>query len=145
VARGELLLEEWPELHDDERMRYVRQIAAAGHRADQLVAEILTLAQLDAGALVARPIPTDLAHAVREAAAAPDPDPPVTVLAPDQAVALADPAHLQLILGNLLGNALKYGAPPVTATLLNRPQHVEIQITDHGEGVPRAFVPHLFE
>jgi len=145
VARGELLLEEWPELHDDERMRYVRQIAAAGHRADQLVAEILTLAQLDAGALVARPIPIDLAHAVREAAAAPDPDPPVTVLAPDQAVALADPAHLQLILGNLLGNALKYGAPPVTATLLNRPQHVEIQITDHGEGVPRAFVPHLFE
>jgi PAS domain S-box-containing protein len=145
VARGELLLEEWPELPDDERMRYVRQMAAAGHRADQLVAEILTLAQLDAGALVARPVPIDLAHAVREAAAAHEHDPPVTVLAPDQSVAFADPAHLQLILGNLLGNALKYGAPPVTVTLLNRPEHIEIQITDHGEGVPGAFVPYLFE
>src|SRR5690349_5446872 len=151
VARGDLLLEEWHELLDDDRQGYVRQMTTAGRRADHLVDEILTLAQLDAGAIVARPIRIDLSQAVREAVAALDQpvvaalDQPVTVLAPDQTAAFADPMHLQLILGNLLGNAVKYGAPPVTVTLLNRPGHVAIQISDHGEGVPDTFVPHLFE
>jgi len=147
VTGGELLLEEWPYLPDDNRIRYVRQITAAGHRADQLVTEILALAQLDAGALIARPVRVDLPHAVHEAASAyrSNVEEPITVLAPDQAIALADPTHLQLILGNLLGNARKYGAPPITVTLTGHPDHVDIHISDHGEGVPTAFVPHLFE
>lgn len=145
VTRGELLLEEWAELSDPERMRFVRQMTAAGHRADHLVGEILTLAQLDAGAIIARPRRVDLSHAVLEAVAAQGPEQSITVLAPDRADAYADPAHLQLILANLIGNALKYGAPPVTITLVNRAAHAEIQIADNGEGVPAAFVPHLFE
>ncbi|WP_433306186.1 ATP-binding protein [Actinoplanes sp. CA-030573] len=147
VARGELLLESWPELDDDERTRYVRQMTNAGHRAEQLVEEILTLAQLDAGAMVARPVRLDLTHAVREAIAAlgAAPDQPITVLAPDQVIAVGDPAHLRLVLGNLLSNALKYGSPPVTVTLTHRQDKVDIKITDNGEGVPPSFVPHLFE
>jgi signal transduction histidine kinase len=30
-------------------------------------------------------------------------------------------------------------------TVSNRRQHVEIRISDHGEGVPPSFVPHLFD
>ncbi|GIM89872.1 sensor histidine kinase [Paractinoplanes toevensis] len=147
IGRGELLIEEWADLSDDDRIRYVRQMTAAGHRADQLVDEILTLAQLDAGALIARPKPVDLSHLVAEAATAhaAGSAQPIKVLAPDQAIALADPAHLQLILANLLGNALKYGAPPVTVTATHHRGHVEIRVTDNGEGVPPAFVAHLFE
>ncbi|WP_030437558.1 sensor histidine kinase [Actinoplanes subtropicus] len=147
VARGDLLLEEWPELPETERIRYVRQMTAAGHRADHLVGEILMLAQLDAGAIVARPRRVDVPHAVLEAVAGhgPSPDHPIGVLAPDRTIAFADPAHLRLILGNLLGNALKYGAPPVTVSVVNRPAHVEIHVADSGEGVPDEFVPHLFE
>ena len=147
ITGGELLLEEWPDLPEDSRIRYLRQMTAAGHRADQLVTEILTLAQLDAGALIGRPVRVDLPHAVLDAVTAhrAGTEPPITVLAPDQAIALADPTHLQLILGNLLGNALKYGAEPITVTLTGHPQHVDIHISDHGEGVPADFVPHLFE
>lgn len=147
VAGGELLIEEWPDLTDEDRIHYVRQMTAGGHRADQLVAEILTLAQLDAGAIVARPVVLDLAHLVPEAIAAQGlpPAQPITILAPDRSIALADPTHLQLILGNLIGNAVKYGAPPVTVHVIGRPNHVEIQVTDTGEGVPPAFVPHLFD
>ncbi|GAA2889880.1 hypothetical protein Acy02nite_32540 [Actinoplanes cyaneus] len=147
VSGGELLIEEWPELPDEDRIRYVRQMTAAGHRADQLVAEILTLAQLDAGAIIARPVVLDLSHLVPEAVRAQGlpPGQAITVLAPDRAIALADPTHLQLILGNLIGNAVKYGAPPVTVHVIGRPHHVEIQVIDNGEGVPEAFVPHLFD
>src|SRR5690349_20036808 len=82
VARGDLLLEEWHELLDDDRQGYVRQMTTARRRADHLVDEILTLAQLDAGVIVARPVRIDVSHGVREAVAALDQ--PVTVLAPDQ-------------------------------------------------------------
>jgi signal transduction histidine kinase len=97
--------------------------------------------------MVARPVRLDVAHAVSAAVIAQGTalDRPTTVEAPDQCTALADPTHLQLILGNLLGNATKYGAPPVTVTVTNDPNHVRIHIADHGEGVPDAFVPHLFD
>jgi PAS domain S-box-containing protein len=146
VASSELLLEEWEELDEHARQHYMRRIAAAGHRADQLVTEILTLAQLDAGALVAYPARVDVAHIVRDAVAVHGSglEEPATVIAPDETAALADPAHLQLILGNLLGNASKYGAPPVTVTVANTPDHVRVLVSDQGEGVPASFVPHLF-
>jgi PAS domain S-box-containing protein len=147
VGLTELLLEEWPESGDDDKYRDVQRVNAAGHRAGDLVTDILTLAQLDAGALRARPVRIDISHAVREAVAAhqkSDPG-PVTVVAPDQTDGLADPTHLPLILGNLLANAAKYGRPPVTVTVTNRRDQIIIQVSDEGEGVPEAFVPQLFE
>lgn len=147
VGLGDLLLEEWPALSDRARCGEVARMAAAGRRAGDLVTDILTLAQLDAGALHARPALIDVSHAVRDAVAnyhSSDAT-PVAVVAPDQTSALADPAHLHLILGNLLTNATKYGRPPIVVTVTNRRDQVTIDVTDHGEGVPEAFVPHLFE
>jgi PAS domain S-box-containing protein len=147
VAAGEMLLEDWGSLEDQTRHHYVRRMTVSGHRAGHLVSEILTLAQLDAGALVARPTRLDVAHAVRDAVAAQGgaPDDAITAVAPGRTIGLADPTHLELILANLLGNATKYGAPPVTVTVDDDPQHVRIRVSDQGEGVPDAFVPHLFD
>ncbi|MEU4161878.1 ATP-binding protein [Actinoplanes sp. NPDC026670] len=146
VSAGELLLDDWPDLGDDTRVHYLRRMTAAGHRADELVTEILTLAQLDAGALTARPARLDVSHTVREAATAQGAEPgTITVIAPDQVTAFADPVHLNLLLGNLLGNAVKYGAPPVRVTVTPDRDRVLIRVADDGEGVPAAFVPHLFE
>jgi PAS domain S-box-containing protein len=147
VGSGELILEDWAATDDDTKRRYVHRMTTSGHQASNLVGEILTLAQLDAGALVARPVRLDVAHAVRETVTAYGvaSDEPIAVVAPDQCTALADPTHLQLILGNLLGNATKYGGPPVTVTVTNGTDHVGIHVADHGEGIPDAFVPHLFD
>ncbi|HKT02166.1 MAG TPA: ATP-binding protein, partial [Rugosimonospora sp.] len=147
VALGEVLLDEWGDMPEDTKRNYVQRATTAGHRASQLVSDILTLAQMDAGALVARPVRLDVAHAVREAVAAHagDHEEPVSVVAPDESSAFADPAHLQLVLGNLLGNAAKYGAPPISVTVTNDRNHVRIQITDCGEGVPPAFVARMFD
>ncbi|GIF43724.1 sensor histidine kinase [Actinoplanes xinjiangensis] len=146
VSAGELLLDDWPDLEDDTRLHYLRRMTTAGHRADRLVTEILTLAQLDAGALTARPVRLDVAHAVREAVIAQGAEPgTITVTAPDQVTAFADPVHLQLLLGNLLGNATKYGAPPVQVMITPDRDRTLVRVADSGEGVPAAFIPHLFE
>jgi PAS domain S-box-containing protein len=146
VSAGELLLDDWPGLEDDTRLHYLRRMTIAGHRADQLVTEILTLAQLDAGALTARPARLDVAHAVRSAVTEQVAEPgTITVTGPDQVTAFADPVHLNLLLGNLLGNATKYGAPPVRVTITPDRDRVLIRVADSGEGVPAPFIPHLFE
>ncbi|WIM92978.1 PAS domain S-box protein [Actinoplanes oblitus] len=147
VSGGEMLLEEWCDIPDETKHYYLRRMTTAGHRAEQLVSEILTLAQLDDGALTARPARVDVAHAVREAVNAQGCDPlnPIRVTAGDQVSAFADPVHLQLVLGNLLGNATKYGAPPVEVTVTDDPAWVRVEVSDHGEGVPEEFVPTMFE
>ncbi|MFC7529804.1 PAS domain S-box protein [Actinoplanes sp. GCM10030250] len=143
VSRGEMLLEGWKDMDDEVKQRYVHRMTAAGHRADHIVTEILTLAQLDAGAIAARPVRLDLHDAVRQAVNASETV--LTVTAPDEALAFADPVHLQLMLGNLISNAVKYGKPPFEISVVRFLRTVEIRVSDHGEGVPEEFVPHLFD
>ncbi len=50
-----------------------------------------------------------------------------------------------MMLANYLDNALAYGEPPVEIQAAEREGYAEIQVTDHGPGVPGPFVPHLFE
>ncbi|MBM2619426.1 PAS domain S-box protein [Actinoplanes sp. LDG1-06] len=147
VGLGELLLEDWDVSAPEDKHDDVTRITAAGHRASELVNDVLTLARLDAGAMRARPASLDLAALVRSAVGhhqAGDAT-PVTVVAPDQICGMVDRKLLELILGNLLANAVKYGEPPIVVTVANRRDHVEIRVADHGEGVPESFVPHLFD
>ncbi|MBI3181909.1 MAG: PAS domain-containing protein [Myxococcales bacterium] len=59
---------------------------------------------------------------------------------------VADPDRLERILLNLLGNALKYGAPgtEVTVTLSQEGQELWTSITDRGPGIPPEELPRLF-
>nr|WP_221379252.1 sensor histidine kinase [Actinoplanes polyasparticus] len=147
VGLGELLLEDWDHSSEGDKHSDVRRITSAGHRASELVNDVLTLARLDAGAMRARPVSLDLCHVVRGVVSAHQAgeSTPVRVVAPDQTRGRADRKLLELILGNLLSNATKYGEPPIEVTVANRPDHVEIRVADHGEGVPVSFVPRLFD
>lgn len=147
VGLGGLLHERWTAVPEHTRVNYVQRMTAAGQRANDLVTDILLLAQSDAGAMLARPAHLDIARSVREAVAAHhlSAGTPVSVIASDEATGLADPAQLQLILGNLLTNASKYGRPPIEVTVATSGDQVLIRVADHGEGVPPEFVPHLFD
>ncbi|MBM2614131.1 PAS domain S-box protein [Actinoplanes sp. LDG1-06] len=147
VGLGGLVVEEWGGLPEHTKVNYVQRMTAAGHRANDLVTDILMLAQFDAGAMMARPVRLDISHAVREAVSAHHvaSGTPVTVIAPDETTGLADPGQLQLILGNLMTNATKYGRPPIEVTVANAGEQVTIRVADRGEGVPAKFVPHLFD
>ena len=58
-----------------------------------------------------------------------------------------DPARIQQVLWNVLGNAVKFTPPDGTIdfTITRRDNHVVIQVCDSGEGIPPQFLPHVFE
>ncbi|MFG1924258.1 PAS domain S-box protein [Cryptosporangium sp. NPDC048952] len=143
----ETLADDWDHLPDQRKQQYLRGIEGAGLRLNRLVEDILTVAQLDAGVLTPKAVPIDLGSALRDAVATLPPDQAldVTVSVPEGLCVRADAGHLQQIVTNLLGNAVKYGAPPFDLTARGTGSTVELSVCDHGEGVPAEFVPHLFE
>ena len=62
------------------------------------------------------------------------------------ALVLGDPGELHEAIGNLVDNALKYGAgSPVTVEVHNAGGDVQVAVRDHGPGIPEAEQPHVFE
>lgn len=59
--------------------------------------------------------------------------------------ALADPDALDRIVSNLVTNAFRYGAAPITISAEQRDRHFRLAVEDCGQGVPAEFVPRLFE
>ncbi|MGC1210302.1 MAG: ATP-binding protein [Micromonospora sp.] len=59
----------------------------------------------------------------------------------------ADPERMGQVLGNLLDNALRHTPPggQVIVTVGKRPADVGLSVSDTGEGIPSAHLPHVFE
>jgi two-component system sensor histidine kinase MtrB len=59
-----------------------------------------------------------------------------------------DRRRFDVILANLIGNALCHGSPPVTVQASVRPadggQQLALVVRDHGPGVPAEALPHVF-
>lgn len=62
-----------------------------------------------------------------------------------------DPRRLDVILANLIGNALKHGGSPVRVTVRTRnacqssDSHLVIEVADKGPGIPEDVLPHVFD
>jgi signal transduction histidine kinase len=71
----------------------------------------------------------------------------VPVLGEVTAVVPGDPARLQQVFCNLLSNAIKFtaGGGRVDVELAMSGDHVQISVTDTGQGIKPEFLPHVFE
>ncbi|AYC38965.1 histidine kinase [Streptomyces griseorubiginosus] len=56
-----------------------------------------------------------------------------------------DPRRLDVILANLIGNALKHGGSPVRVAVRAAADEVVIRVRDHGPGIPEDVLPHVFD
>jgi two-component system, OmpR family, sensor histidine kinase MtrB len=61
-----------------------------------------------------------------------------------------DRRRFDVILANLVGNALRHGGPPVTVRVGVEPDgwgggQLAVEVRDHGEGLPPTAIPHLFD
>src|SRR4029079_8640174 len=77
-----------------------------------------------------------------------DPQSTLTIDMPaDLPAALADEQRVGQVLGNLVGNALRYINPNGQVTLSARATGapVEIGVADPGPGLPEADLPHIFD
>jgi signal transduction histidine kinase len=67
--------------------------------------------------------------------------------AEDRYDVFADPARLQQAVGNLLGNAIKFTPEGGTVTVQLRRQDLDgvVEVSDSGQGIAPALLPHIFE
>ncbi|MFG2039959.1 ATP-binding protein [Dactylosporangium sp. NPDC048998] len=112
----------------------------------RLVENLLDMSRLQAGALALTLQAVDLADALPRAAD--DLDAAVVVSVPEELPeVLADPALLERILVNLLGNALRY-SPPDQPPTIGASEHaglVDIRVVDHGPGIPAEDHDRVFQ
>ncbi|HEX4816903.1 MAG TPA: HAMP domain-containing sensor histidine kinase [Nonomuraea sp.] len=64
---------------------------------------------------------------------------------PPAVTARLDPRRVDVILANLVGNALRHGEPPVSVRLSADPHWIALEVRDHGPGLDEAVLPHVFD
>lgn len=134
------------ELARAEQRELLRGADRSLDRLTRLVANLLDLSRLQAGAMPMALQPTDLAEVLAQVLAGAEPE-RVTVLVPDDLSLIhADPGLLERALANLVGNALEHTDSAVTVAADNDDGDVRIRVVDHGRGIPladreRMFVP----
>ena len=121
-------------------------------RLSHLAENLLTLARADAGDVLVRREPVDVAAVARDVCRklslfAEQQRVPLACEAPGPAVVSGDALALEQILFNLLENALRYTSPGESATMYVVPldREVSIQVVDRGSGISAEHLPHLFD
>ena len=126
--------------------RIVTAIVRQAGILDQVTTDLLTSSHVRRGSLVVNPRPVALRTALQEAADGFEAgDLVVDVSCAADLVVLADRVRLYQIVTNLLTNAVRYGAPPVSITATAAGRCAEIRVIDRGSGVPPWFREHLFD
>lgn len=129
-------------IDDAKRLEVVRAIERGARHASRLVDDLLTLSQIQAGALAARPDVVSVAAAAREAVARTAST--ATVDIDDDLTARADSDHVERMIVNYLTNAQRYGSDPVEVTATDDGESVVVTVRDAGTGVPDHFLDRLF-
>jgi PAS domain S-box-containing protein len=119
----------------------------------QLISDILDVSRIVSGKLHLDVRPVELASTIAAAldTVRPSADAKgVTLVSSLDTAALpvsADPDRLQQVVWNLLANAIKFTprGGRVELRLRRADSHAEIVVQDTGPGIPKAFLPHIFE
>lgn len=123
-----------------------------GRRLFTLIEDLLTLSEVESGALVLHPQPTPVAALVEDVGSkmAPAAEAKSVTLeidyGPQAGVIVADPAQLDRALQNLLNNAVKFTPPGGRAALhvTRVGDDVEFRVSDTGVGIPEEEQVRLF-
>jgi len=125
---------------------------AANHLLE-LVNDVLDLSKIEAGKieLTLQPVPfpgiiEDLFVTVRPLADEHETTLELRVDGPSKAI-ISDPRRVRQILLNLLSNAIKFGKgkPIVVEASLTASDHIEVAVTDQGEGIGPDDLPRIFD
>jgi len=143
---SETFRQRWDDLGTEERDALLQAFYSQSQRLRLLVEQLLDLSRLDTRAFRVRPARVRLRPRIEDLAGlVGGHEPAVRIDVDPELEAVVDTEALDHIVTNLLTNALRYGAPPVTITAVARDTHYRLAVEDRGDGVPPLFVPHLFE
>jgi two-component system, OmpR family, sensor histidine kinase KdpD len=115
-------------------------------RLDDMVEDLLTSARLERPEFSPRAVVVDAAAIARVAASdALVSGQQIEVTGAVSALALGDDESLRRIIDNLIGNASKYGAPPVRLDVAQEQGRIVISVLDGGPGIPKEDRDRVFE
>lgn len=139
------LLNRWGSFDDAQRTNALKVIEENGHRLNRLVGDLLTISTIESGGLETHASIVDFRDAMESVMRSfSNHASEIEVKDSADLALLVDTDHLQRILTNYVGNALKYGKPPIEVEAHESEEWVEIRVRDLGPGVPAEFVPRLF-
>jgi two-component system sensor histidine kinase MtrB len=124
-----------------------RLVSAETRRLTRLVQDLVEISRFDAGRAELRLDEWDVATAVADSISARgwSAENGVVTDLPAGVVATLDPRRLDIVVANLVGNALRHGEPPVEVRLRSDGTTVTLEVADHGPGIPAEVLPHVFD
>ncbi|MEW1824981.1 ATP-binding protein [Streptomyces sp. NPDC088196] len=140
---------------DPDTAHAVRLISEETAHLARLVEDLMEISRFDAGAAALHLDEIDLAESVRRTLSSRAWQDTVTTQLPSPGAlrGRVDPRRLDVIVANLVGNALRHGAPPVQLALYGHQRPVPggargwavIEVLDSGPGIPESVLPHIFD
>lgn len=140
-----LLLKGGDALSAEEARECCETIDSQARRMISQVEDLLTLSRVEAGALDLHLEEVDIADTIERTVHLMGLSDLVDVECPGGLVVVADRMRVEQILTNYLGNAVRYGKPPITVGVTDQAGEVTLRLSDHGAGVRSEFVPYLFD
>jgi two-component system sensor histidine kinase MtrB len=124
-----------------------RLVSQETRRLTRLVQDLVEISRFDAGRAELQLDEWDLPTAIKDSVEARGwrlGDDLVDDL-PAGITAWVDRRRLDIIVANLVGNAIRHGEPPVELRLRDTGTAVTFEVTDHGLGMDPAVLPHVFD
>lgn len=113
-----------------------------------MVEDLMEISRFDAGAAVLRLDDVSLAtvvHKTLHLRGWREPDEVITELPREDPRIRVDARRIDVVLANLIGNALRHGAAPVTVRATATRESLVIDVADSGPGIPDEVLPHVFD
>jgi signal transduction histidine kinase len=142
------------DVSDGTRIRHAVGVIERNARLQaQMISDLLDMSRILAGKMRLHVQPVDLAAVVNAALEAVQPAADAkdiriqNVIEPVADSVNGDPARLQQVVWNLLANAIKFTprGGRVQVVVARVDSHVEIRVSDTGEGIAAEFLPKVFE
>ncbi|MEU0630572.1 HAMP domain-containing sensor histidine kinase [Streptomyces sp. NPDC005989] len=147
------VLEEDADQLPPDAARAARTVGAETARLSRLVEDLMEISRFDAKAVRLNAAEVDLAGTVRASLALRGWTDRVRTDLPEGLRVVVDRRRFDVIVANLVGNALRHGAPPVTVTLGTAGaaegsadgEWVVLSVADHGPGLPPEARERVFD
>jgi signal transduction histidine kinase len=147
IGAAVTLYERAGQLRPEQEHELKRMLAEQSERLGALIEQLLDLSRLELRALDFAPKPLRVREELERIALAfaGNQRDQITIEAPPELEASADPVALERIVGNLLVNAIRHGAPPIVVSAEQAQRHLRITVEDGGSGIPADVRDRLFQ
>ncbi|MGI5520388.1 ATP-binding protein [Micromonospora sp. CA-259024] len=125
--------------------RAARLVSQETQNLTQLVNDLIEVSRFDSGTARLAVDDVDVAAAVTATLRIRGWLDRVRAELPPGIVARLDPRRLDVIVANLVGNAFRHGAEPVSVRVSADADWITIEVSDHGPGLDPEVLPHVFD